>query len=212
MKVPESAVRELYEVRRLPIRDVASRLGVAHGTLYNALRTYGIGRRIDEGFRPGPDPYRDVEANEEELLNAWAAGLFDGEGCITLVRRPPNPATQHRSERWEVRATLGLTVAEPVHWLKERYGGHVHLRLEQRTNRKDSTHWQADSRVGVAFVGAVYPFLRIKRPQADVALAYQKIIRKVGRRGYTDEALAEQRTLVERIKELNRRGLDNPSV
>lgn len=44
-KVYEENLRELYEIRGMPMHEVAKELGVAVGTIYNYLRKYDIQRR-----------------------------------------------------------------------------------------------------------------------------------------------------------------------
>ncbi len=43
--VPADELRQLYEVERLPIREIAQRLGISTGTIANRRRTLGIPNR-----------------------------------------------------------------------------------------------------------------------------------------------------------------------
>lgn len=106
--------------------------------------------------------------NTEELVCAYAAGLFDGEGCITLrVRRSGYIAM-------EVRVTN--TNREIIEWLRDQFGGTIYGQRQPKGNRREAFCWRLSEITGSNFLRLILPFLRIKREEAHVALAYREYI------------------------------------
>lgn len=105
----------------------------------------------------------------------YAAGLFDGEGGITIAKQAGS------TYRLDVRITS--TDKAVLRWFKARFGGWVCRQTpNKRVKRcRPCWYWAASSRVASAFLAKVYPYLRVKRRQAKLALAFQKqCIRPVG--------------------------------
>jgi len=98
----------------------------------------------------------------------YAAGLFDGEGGITIVKQAGN------TYRLDVRITS--TNKAVLRWYKARFGGWV---CKQTPNKHvkwclPCWYWAASSKMATAFLAKVYPYLRVKRKQAKLALEFQK--------------------------------------
>ena len=89
---------------------------------------------------------------------AYIAGILDGEGCIT--RANDHPIVQ-----------VGMTDEPVVRWLAQ-IGGT--LRVEDgpnRGNRKPLYRWRLLAASDVeGFLRAVFPWLRVKRQQAENAI------------------------------------------
>jgi hypothetical protein len=92
-----------------------------------------------------------------ESALAYIAGLFDGEGCIT--RANSYPIVQ-----------IGMTDRDVIEYLAT-LGGTI--RVEQPPgNRKPLYRWRVMAGREVAeFLAAIFPFLRVKRQQAEDAIA-----------------------------------------
>lgn len=141
-------------------------------------------------------------------LVVWAAGFFDGEGCVLLARMRP------RTPQSAVSLRLGIAVAqkvrEPLDTLAQRWGGTVRLSHESRTNRHaDAYDWRLHGAAAVVFLRDVRPYLRVKHRQADVGIAYGMTIgegRRVGKRGVPAGLAAMRERLFIELRALNRRG------
>ena len=59
------------------------------------------------------------------------------------------------------------------------YGGTVCQYAERRGNRKDAWQWSVSGAKGVDFLRLIYPYLLLKKPQADLALQFQT--KKIGK-------------------------------
>jgi hypothetical protein len=74
-------------------------------------------------------------------------------------------------------------------------------------NWKPCLRWEATGSDAIEFLKIIYPYLVIKKPQADILLKFQML--KGHRRAYTpmDRALEETEFL--RVKDLNLKGIRN---
>lgn len=106
-----------------------------------------------------------------ELDIRYLAGLFDGEGHITVTR---NRAGQREY------LTVGCGIANqyrPVlEQVKAQFGGNVY---QQKPGERPVFAWIARSVEMTAFLEAVLPHLQIKRRQAELGIEFQ---RKMGAR------------------------------
>jgi hypothetical protein len=102
---------------------------------------------------------------------AYAAGIIDGEGCISISRRP-NRAT--------LRGTIAVAMCEPqaVAFLHHIFGGHL---ITARVQRRDKPEHRPQDVWGVAAKDAanvcrvLAPHLRVKRQQALNLIELQEI-------------------------------------
>lgn len=93
---------------------------------------------------------------------AWAAGFFDGEGCI-LIR------THHIGDKYY---TLSLKISqkrlEPLRYFSELFGG-----VGSFWTSKQGVHqWQCEGQKANQILKLIYPYLVIKNPEADVAFKF----------------------------------------
>lgn len=140
---------------------------------------------------------------DDELLKAWAAGFFDGEGCVIIVQQSTGTMR------------LGVDVSQasraPLDALIDRWGGKINLDPRPRGNRQPAHKWRAHGREAIAFLRDVYPFLLVKGPAAEVAFAYEATIvdRKGRKKGaLTPDVMAYREELRGRLRVINRRGRD----
>lgn len=104
-------------------------------------------------------------ATETDL--AYLAGLIDGEGCIRVKKSKPR---NDRSTPTYTAAVHVRMVDEPaIAFLSATLGG-WYYKERPHSRGRPLYCWQATGRVADAALRAVRPYLRIKGPQADVAL------------------------------------------
>jgi len=128
---------------------------------------------------------------------AYAAGLFDGEGCIQLRKAggANKPATCP-----EAGLCLYISVAntntEVLTWLKEHFGGNVYDMHPkgQPEGWSRGFAWVTSGKNAAAFLHKVYPYLKIKRGQAEPALLFAETYHK-GWRAKHNSISSEARTL-----------------
>ncbi|GAI94911.1 unnamed protein product, partial [marine sediment metagenome] len=91
--------------------------------------------------------------NEVDL--AYAAGLFDGEGCISISRK-------QRGRYFDLICRVGICDKEVPTLLQKQFGGSVYE--SHRDGLKTSWQWTVCSKNALSFLEAVCGHLRIKKP------------------------------------------------
>lgn len=93
---------------------------------------------------------------------AYAAGLLDGEGSISIAVSYGGKNPNHT-----LKVAINNTSRDMIQWLVDTFGGRVHT-----TN---SVHvWNVPSEHIVDFLRAVRPYLTAKRAQSGVAIEFRK--------------------------------------
>lgn len=97
---------------------------------------------------------------------AYAAGLFDGEGCIDV----------HLDKRYwlcAARVRVEMTQKESIDWLQLRWPG-FKIQTIRRANIKHSTtyRWHVQGANALDFCHQVLPFLQAKRLEAEMLLTF----------------------------------------
>jgi hypothetical protein len=140
------------------------------------------------------------------MTDAYAAGLIDGEGCITI--------SQCGGGRWfAVRIDVGMSAkALPLlERMQKRYGGSI------RKTRARSRKWEAAFAWGIfgfkaaSFLALMLPSLVLKEKQARLALRLQEIIDGLEKRAngnaiWTDDARRRATMIHAAVKKLNAKG------
>lgn len=108
---------------------------------------------------------------KDELFLAWAAGFFDGEGCV-LVERGVMP-TCRAGFRTVLTASIAQTSLPCLEALKARFGGTIRTIKHKTGTRWAVAHmWRVQNLAARAFLVAVQPYTLVKRTQVDLALHY----------------------------------------
>lgn len=101
----------------------------------------------------------------KELL-AYFAGLFDGEGCVTI-----RGDKGHRS--LFVECAIAMTDPESLVLIHEEFGGSFNLRRRHCTNYPIYC-WYAKSRKAINFIEAISEYSLVKLPQLLLAIQFQQ--------------------------------------
>lgn len=138
------------------------------------------------------------EASETDL--AWAAGIIDGEGSITIQRASAGHAAIPYLSLWN---SSEIMVREIVRFL----GGAMYVTGPNRRkpvivkSRRHLWRWYVSGRAALAALLLVRPYLRTKTSQAELALTFP-LWRGPGR---LPQEMRERRgVLAEAISALNR--------
>ena len=144
-----------------------------------------------------------VETLEKVRLNkpcvadlAWFAGLFDGEGCISLVK--PNLNLKHPRKTYHLRISIGMThlpTIQKVHNIWQLGQVYCYSAGKVASASVGRAEWGVTTRQALHVLETVLPFLVTKREEAEVAIAFQKCKRNRGRRLTVVEIL-QQRKLI----------------
>lgn len=104
------------------------------------------------------------------LKDEWIAGFFDGEGSIGIYRN--GQRTFHL--RTQITQNASAATKEVLSALQNRFGGNLARMRGDIYRGKMAFNWQLNGNVAAAFLGVVLPHLRLKREQAEVAIAWQR--------------------------------------
>jgi len=128
-------------------------------------------------------------------MYAYTAGILDGEGCIYL--HPPNKTMK----AMYLMVSVANTSAWLCEWLKVQYGGRVYNKPRAKATHSKCYQWEIYSRQAGEFLNLIFPYLSLKRPQAELAIKFQEA-RRYGRR-LSDEEKAVQEAQKILISHLN---------
>lgn len=98
----------------------------------------------------------------KEVSSAYFAGFFDGEGYIGLLKRQRGKYTEYF-----VQLSIGQNDGAVMDWIKENFGGNVYL-----VKRDGSFYWTSSNRKALAILKRILPYLKYKKPQAELAIDF----------------------------------------
>lgn len=132
------------------------------------VRTY-IHRFDVEAFAAGTYRRRAMDLpsyhRPEDL--AYAAGFFDGEGCVGLGKNKGRRSVCYT-------LVVHATNVEPavIHGLAETFGGTVMIRRAGKNYRRDLYIWQAVTLTAYQALRLMRPYLKVKHRQADIGIKF----------------------------------------
>lgn len=140
-----------------------------------------------------------------KLQRAYLAGLIDGEGYIGIVKVKKGNKKQWFSNRefiFHPILKVAMTDENIIRWLKDSYGGTFEVRKSHH-NAKESYGWQLRKSQTRDFISKIYPYLRVKKRQAEIILRFPKHIA-----GYPipDDVYHKRIELYDSMRILNKRG------
>ena len=140
-----------------------------------------------------------------KLDAAYLAGLVDGEGYIgIMMNRRGEKATFHSVKDYLYTPVLKICMTDRaiIEWLYCSFGGTFEIR-KARGNARESYGWMCRKAQVRKFLGYLYPYLRVKRKQAEVIFRYP-----VGEPGkpLPDEIWRKRDELYGEIRALNKTG------
>ena len=98
---------------------------------------------------------------------AWAAGFFDGEGCVGVY---------HNQGRYVLSVSVSQGRREPLEILLAMFGGSIQRDYRPGGyNGKGTYSWRISGNKAAKALKAMLPFLVVKLAQAEVALEFFEI-------------------------------------
>ena len=118
-----------------------------------------------------------MAAEVSDLDLAYAAGIFDGEGCVGLYT---NGLIRHANRSITRPFNLEVDVANTslflMEWLYDRFGGTIQTGSNpaerEHFHYLTCYHWCIRSRQADTFLRLLLPFLKVKHLQAETALRF----------------------------------------
>jgi hypothetical protein len=156
-------------------------------------------------------PTEAKELNLKTLDDLYVAGLFDGEGYVT-VRIWEKPNSKH--VRCQIFCGIAMTYRPVIEMLCATYGGNIKQNRHDLRNRKHRIQfqWIAASRQANSVLKRLYPYLVVKKAEVEIALKLQDHIDahkyKSGNQLHShperDRLLDERRSMANQIKALKK--------
>lgn len=130
---------------------------------------------------------------------AYLAGLFDGEGCISLGnRRYYTPSVVIAQQRAGVLAKYAVLLREVG------IQAHLKIKIGTRTGH-EITHLTVHGRTGVfRFLVVVHPFVEVKRREVDLTFQLLELMGQQGNR-LSESDLKQRHELAIQIRRDRRR-------
>lgn len=128
-----------------------------------------------------------------EVDKAYAAGIFDGEGCIT--------SHTGSSGQFKLKLMVQMTDYVVVSWLYSRFGGSLSSQVGKTVRGKTMHCWELFGRKGQPFILLTMPYLKTKKAQAEIALQIMETFHD-DRRKATPETWILRNQLSQVLKEM----------
>lgn len=154
------------------------------------------------------------EINNISIEDAiYIAGLFDGEGCISLSKNHTiKEKDGYRTPTFTLRAVIRMTNADIINWLYITVGGIIYnncnspARMKYSPKCKPYHQWGAAGRNAIYFLKQIYPYLKVKKLQAEIAFKFGNTLKyRYGK--LPNEIVLTREELRSEMTLLNHRGL-----
>lgn len=109
---------------------------------------------------------------QTETMLAYLAGIVDGEGTIGIYEVAPQPP-RRVSPQHKLYMSVGMTDHEIPALFKEIFGGALGVYHYNRERDRPFSKWHLWGKNASACCEALLPYLRVKRPQAELAIKFQ---------------------------------------
>lgn len=139
---------------------------------------------------------------------AYFAGLWDGEGCVTVssVARPPlrRPGSVDYPY-WHARLVISHTSLVLLQWVLKTFGGAIHGHIPPKRSNPYQRYfyqWHVTNRLqGTAILRGMLPYLKYKSDEAKLAIELFATYMP-GRTRMEPKEVANRQRLVEAIRSL----------
>lgn len=145
---------------------------------------------------------RRVRPDPKELDLAWAAGFVDGEGCIGIIARG--------GTYFVPQIDVDNTYEDALRAMKNVFTVGTIGCVVRKAPQKDCYKWRVSSASAITVARLLLPYLRVKRRQAEMLIAFQdEALWTKGTGAGTcvpDDEWQRRQELYTDIRALNRRG------
>jgi len=132
----------------------------------------------------------------------YVAGFFDGEGCIHVA------LTKNKPDRWRPSVSLRLTVVnnnqDVIQWFASVFNsGFITSTRHNHPRWKESHRWVISYGKAHQFLQSIYPYLIVKKKQAEIALTLYGSDDHFSFNGPTEEEYARRLSIRDRVNAMN---------
>lgn len=136
---------------------------------------------------------------------SYLAGFFDGEGSISISRIKGKLG---RNDIFVVLISISNTNPEILSYICKEFGGNFHQtkhQIKDGYKRKNIYKWSASSKIAENFLSKILPYLILKKEQANMALEFQKTLKRKGNQRLSVDELDYRKMVKLKIMELNQK-------
>lgn len=133
---------------------------------------------------------------------AYAAGLFDGEGCVAIRRQFRKTPAGSVCESYTLWVQISNVHPAPIARLRDQFGGSCQISRYKKASQRDCYVWCMAGPLALIFLEAIRPWLVIKADQADIGIEFQRAKKYRGKLGMAGEDRTRERRQYQRIAEL----------
>jgi hypothetical protein len=108
-----------------------------------------------------------------KLTDQWVAGFFDGEGCVSIVRRKRGNWIEHH-----LSVQISQNDQRPLKAIRKRFGGSQCVSMTP----SGCWRWRIHGKAADAFLRAIHPFSIVKAEQIRLALVLRSFVGSPSRR------------------------------
>ena len=127
---------------------------------------------------------------------AWAAGMFEGEGCVFIERKRPwfKNGRKVNYHVYAMRIDIANSDIAILDALKQRYGGSVQALVQRDPRYRPCFHWRLGSVNAAVWLKAILPYIvGGKKRQVELALEFaEKYSGDANRIGYGGRAKSDK--------------------
>lgn len=133
---------------------------------------------------------RRLTLTSDPLILAYLAGLFDGEGSVSMLK------SKGRNGRYYFKIALQLSMCnkELVEYVQENLGGWFYLQQRKTTSGHIAYHGSTQGPNSEIVLQSLIPFLREKKEVAQIALDYFRQAKHPGRQLSSDDLKLREET------------------
>ena len=128
----------------------------------------------------------------------YAAGFFDGEGCVNC--------SSNRNNSF-VRILVVNTNIDVLKAFQAVWGGDINANYRQKSHWKQAYTWRLQHKSATDFLTEILPFLIVKRQQAEAAIAFNNLRPGQGNK-WTEESKLQADALFNKIRQCNKKGIE----
>jgi hypothetical protein len=109
----------------------------------------------------------------KETLKAYLAGILDGEGTISICDSRKNYGW-HKSGEVQLALSVTMSDKEVIQLFSQAFGSKVIFYKDGMgpNARRPAFRWQKSQKAAGRVISLLLPYLRTKRPQAELALKF----------------------------------------
>lgn len=127
---------------------------------------------------------------------AYLAGFFDGEGSVYLVHE--------HTDNYQLFISVSSIDKWILEWFVLAFGGKVNRQYRAKGNRKESWQWRMVDCKAEVVLRALLPYLKLKKPQAELALEFREVrLYHKGQNTINEAELILRESYRQKIKALN---------